>query len=146
MAIANGNRQFKQQGHRFPNPAGPPYEPISQPDALFARHFGQILCLGNLGINNLLHLLQALYPATIAQFLHNPLVPLTFLLIRHLEQTTFLVINCSPTFCRFFSFHACQALICFIPRPRTCAKFPHFLLQKTPFFNLILLNSIKKIH
>ena len=77
----------------FPNPAGPPYEPISQPDALFARHLGQILCLGNLGLNNLLHLLHALYPAMIAQFLHSPLVPLTFLLSRHLAQTIFLAIN-----------------------------------------------------
>ena len=88
----------------FPNPAGPPYEPISQPDALFTRHLGQILCLGNLGMNSLLHLLQALYPATIAQFLHSPFVPLTFLLIRHLEQTTFLVIYCFSIFCRFNRF------------------------------------------
>ena len=40
-------------------------------------------------MNSLLHLLQALYPATIAQFLHSPFVPLTFLLIRHFVQTIF---------------------------------------------------------
>ena len=61
-----------------------------QPFVLLTRHFPHRRAPLVFGSKSLLHLLQALNPFTDVHSLHNPLVPLSFLLTLHFVQNLFL--------------------------------------------------------